>query len=99
MNNIFDVWVIGWKIFCRLFLLNLAMTIIYIPFKALGYLVPGLPEHTWPLVLYILICLATVLPFGSYLAAKVCREFKEEMNSPNNRFQGTLHKVSGPPEP
>jgi len=79
MNTIKDIWFNGWRIFGRLFLLNLALAVFWIPFRLiLEFFVPtDSPRYVNAIILAV--ALLVVLPFSCYYAAKWCKEFKDEI--------------------
>ena len=72
------IWLKGWRIVGRLFLLSLALMVFLVPFIGVSELLPKTGAQGWKLLIMI-IQFFVALPIGAYYAAKWCKEFKDEI--------------------
>ena len=78
MKAIKDIWFNGWRVFGRLFLLNLAMAVFWIPYRLILEIVMPKDMPQYLNVITLAFAFLVILPFSCYYAAKWCKEFKDE---------------------
>ena len=72
------IWLNGWRIVGRLFLLYLSMLLFWLPFFLASELMPKAAPQIWKSLIAALFFIV-VLPISAYYAARWCKEFKDEI--------------------